>query len=62
MDNDLRTDKKECPKCGSKNDQYLGSDGSGSRFVEDGSRLPSIEYHDFKCSECGTVFCYYGEL
>jgi len=62
MENDLIMDKKECPKCGSKNVQYLVTDGGGSRFVEDGGRLPSIEYHDFECRECGTVFHYYGEL
>jgi|GEM_PF-4223281 len=58
--NKLRTDKKECPKCGSKNVTYHGT-GGGTRFVKEGETAP-IEYHDFKCNDCGTEFKYYGDL
>jgi len=58
MNNDeiLRTDKKECPQCGSKNVQYQGISG-GARAVAD-SGLPPIDYHSFKCNACGAEFRY----
>jgi len=62
MENELRTNKKECPKCGSKKVTSLGTGGSNGRFIKNGGKLPPNEYHDFKCRDCGTVFHYYGEL
>ena len=56
----LRTDKKECPKCSSENVTYRGISG-GTRFVREGETAP-IEYHDFKCNDCGAEFRYYGDL
>ena len=39
MENELRTNKKECPKRGSKNVQYLGTSG-GTRAVKEGESAP----------------------
>lgn len=60
MDKELRTNKKECPKCRSKNVVYLGTSG-GTRPVKEGESAP-IEHHDFKCNDCGVKFKYYGKM
>ena len=56
----LRTNKKECPKCSSKNVRHLGK-GGGTRAVKEGESAPR-DYHDFECDECGARFKYYGTL
>ncbi|MBA7516829.1 hypothetical protein ES705_08878 [subsurface metagenome] len=62
MENELRTNKKECPKCGSENVQYLGTSGSNGRFIKNGGKLPPNEYHDFTCNDCGAEFKCFGDL
>lgn len=41
MENDLKTDKKECPKYGSKDVTFLGT-GGGTRFVKEGQYFKYI--------------------
>jgi len=48
MENDLRTDKKECPKCESENVQYVGTSG-GTRVIKEGESALTDLYQSSTC-------------
>lgn len=58
MAEELTTNEKKCPKCGSLNVQYQGlghAPGVGDRIAK------NYKYQ-FKCQACEVVFWYIGEF
>ena len=55
-----RTNKKECPKCKSKNIVDSGSRVGDVSRIEPGQSIPNANHLIYECKECGGLFVFLG--